>query len=411
MGLGGTEMYGLLGEKLGHSFSPEIHACFGDYEYGLFEVQPQDLGAFLQNRAFEGLNVTIPYKKAVLPYLSELSDNARRIGSVNTITVLESGGLRGDNTDYDGFLDLVRHSGIAVENKKVLVLGSGGASLPVIRVLEDLGAREIVNISRSGKDNYQNIDRHFDADVIVNTTPVGMFPHNLETPVSLDGFERLSGVLDIVYNPQKTKLILDAEARGIPAFSGLRMLVAQAKRASELFTGKSLSDELIDTVSQKLQKQMRSIVLIGMPGSGKSSVGEALAAELGRPFADADAEIVRRTGKPIPEIFNESGESGFRALETQVLRDLCKQSGYVIATGGGAVTVPENYAILRQNSFVVFLNRDVGVLPTEGRPLSQRGALSDMFAQRLPLYRRFCDAEIDGNGDIPTVTRRVMEVL
>lgn len=403
-------MYGLLGEKLGHSFSPQIHAMLGDYEYKLFEVAPQDLGAFLEQRDFEGLNVTIPYKKAVMPYLAEISENAQKIGSVNTITVLSDGTLRGENTDYDGFLYLVRRSGIAVAGKKALVLGSGGASLPVIKVLRDLGARAVINISRSGENNYQNIDRHFDADLIVNTTPVGMYPNNLVSPLPLDGFHRLSGVLDIVYNPQKTKLVLDAEARGIPAFSGLTMLVAQAKRAAELFLDKKIDDARTDSIYEILSKQMKNMVLIGMPGCGKSTVGKALAKRTGRVFVDADAEIVKAAGRSIPEIFAEDGEPGFRSLETKVLEQICKQSGTVIATGGGAVTVPENYNILRQNSTVIFLNRDLAVLPTEGRPLSQQNPLSELFECRLPLYRQFCDCEIDGNSSVETVVSRIMEV-
>ncbi len=402
-------MYGLLGEKLGHSFSPQIHAMLGDYTYKLFEVAPQDLGTFLEKREFEGLNVTIPYKKTVMPYLSEISENARQIGSVNTITVLPNGALRGDNTDYDGFLYLVRRSGIAVGGKKALVFGSGGASLPVMKVLRDLGAGEVVNISRSGENNYQNIDRHFDADLIVNTTPVGMYPNNLVSPLPLDGFRKLSGVLDIVYNPQKTKLILDAEARGIPAFSGLTMLVAQAKRAAELFLNKKIDDALTDSIYETLSKQMQNIVLVGMPGCGKSTVGKVLAKRMGRPFVDADAEIVKAAGKSIPDIFAERGETGFRKLETEVLGELCRQSGTVIATGGGAVTVPENYDILRQNSTVVFIHRDIAVLPTDGRPLSQQNSLSEMFARRLPLYRQFSDCEIDGNSSIETVVNRIME--
>ena len=241
-------MYGLLGETLGHSFSPQIHAWLGDYEYKLFEVAPEDLGDFLRSGSFEGLNVTIPYKKAVMPYLAEISENAKAIGSVNTITVLPNGTLRGDNTDYDGFLYLVRRSGIAVNGKKALVLGTGGASLPVKKVLSDLGAREIISISRTGENNYQNLEKHFDADLIVNTTPVGMYPNNLQSPLSLDGFTQLSGVLDIVYNPQKTQLILDAEQRGIPAFSGLTMLVAQAKRAAELFLNINFDDRKNDEI-------------------------------------------------------------------------------------------------------------------------------------------------------------------
>lgn len=403
-------MYGLLGETLGHSFSPQIHACLGDYEYKLFEVAPEDLGDFLRSGSFEGLNVTIPYKKAVMPYLAEISENAKAIGSVNTITVLPNGTLRGDNTDYDGFLYLVRRSGIAVNGKKALVLGTGGASLPVKKVLSDLGAREIISISRTGENNYQNLEKHFDADLIVNTTPVGMYPNNLQAPLSLDGFSHLSGVLDIVYNPQKTQLILDAEQRGIPAFSGLTMLVAQAKRAAELFLNTNIDDRKNDEIYETLSRQMKNIVLVGMPGCGKSTVGKALAKRLSRPFFDADQEIVKRAGKSIPEIFQTEGEAGFRKIETEVLFDLCRQSGAVIATGGGAVTVPQNHDILRQNSFVVFLNRDIAVLPTNGRPLSEQNDLHEMFRQRLPLYRAVCDYEVDGNSEIQTVTDRVAEV-
>ncbi len=402
-------MYGLLGEKLEHSFSPQIHARLGDYEYNLFEIAPERLESFLKAREFDGLNVTIPYKKAVLPYLSEISENAKAIGSVNTITVLPNGGLRGENTDYDGFLYLVQQSGIAVAGKKALVLGSGGASLPILKVLSDLGARDIVNISRSGENNYQNIDRHFDADLLVNTTPVGMYPHNLETPLSLDGFQKLSGVLDIVYNPQKTKLILDAERRGIPACSGLPMLVAQAKRAAELFTGEPIANGVIAEIYRDLARQMQNIVLVGMPGCGKSTLGRRIAAKTDRQFFDADEVLVRKAGRTIPEIFATDGETEFRHLETQVLSDLCKQSGAVIATGGGAVTRLENFDILRQNSTVLFINRDISVLPCDGRPLSQQNKLSDMYAQRLPLYRTVCDREIDGNGDLPTVEKRILE--
>lgn len=403
-------MYGLLGETLGHSFSPQIHACLGDYEYKLFEVAPEDLGDFLRSGSFEGLNVTIPYKKAVMPYLAEISENAKAIGSVNTITVLLNGTLRGDNTDYDGFLYLVRRSGIAVNGKKALVLGTGGASLPVKKVLSDLGAREIISISRTGENNYQNLEKHFDADLIVNTTPVGMYPNNLQAPLSLDGFSHLSGVLDIVYNPQKTQLILDAEQRGIPAFSGLTMLVAQAKRAAELFLNTNIDDRKNDEIYETLSRQMKNIVLVGMPGCGKSTVGKALAKRLSRPFFDADQEIVKRAGKSIPEIFQTEGEASFRKIETEVLFDLCRQSGAVIATGGGAVTVPQNHDILRQNSLVVFLNRDIAVLPTNGRPLSEQNDLHEMFRQRLPLYRAVCDYEVDGNSEIQTVTDRVAEV-
>ncbi len=404
-------VYGLLGRTLRHSYSPQIHALLGDYEYRLFEVEPQDLEAFLKKREFGGINVTIPYKKDVLPYLSGISDNAKRIGAVNTIIVKEDGGLYGDNTDYDGFLCLVQKSGFQVKGKKALVLGTGGASLPISAVLSDLGAREVVFISRSGENNYQNLSRHADADLIVNTTPVGMYPNNLKAPLSLSEFPKLSGVLDIVYNPQKTKLILDAERLGIPAYSGLLMLVAQGKRAAELFLGHDIPDSETDRIFKKLSTEMQNIVLVGMPGCGKTTVGKALAEQLNRPFFDADEEILKRTGKSAEAWIEACGEAVFRQKETEVLESLCKQSGTVIATGGGAVTVPENADILRQNSIVFFINRDVSALPVEGRPLSKATALSEMYEVRLPLYRGVCDYEIAADDGVDAVVRRILEDL
>ena len=404
-------VYGLLGRTLRHSYSPQIHALLGDYEYRLFEVEPQDLEAFLKKREFGGINVTIPYKKDVLPYLSGISDNAKRIGAVNTIIVKEDGGLYGDNTDYDGFLCLVQKSGFQVKGKKALVLGTGGASLPISAVLSDLGAREVVFISRSGENNYQNLSRHADTDLIVNTTPVGMYPNNLKAPLSLSEFPNLSGVLDIVYNPQKTKLILDAERLGIPAYSGLLMLVAQGKRAAELFLGHDIPDSETDRIFKKLSTEMQNIVLVGMPGCGKTTVGKALAEQLNRPFFDADEEILKRTGKSAEAWIEACGEAVFRQKETEVLESLCKQSGTVIATGGGAVTVPENADILRQNSIVFFINRDVSALPVEGRPLSKATALSEMYEVRLPLYRGVCDYEIAADGSVEAVVRRILEEL
>lgn len=404
-------VYGLLGRTLRHSYSPQIHALLGDYEYRLFEVEPQDLEAFLKKREFGGINVTIPYKKDVLPYLSGISDNAKRIGAVNTIIVKEDGGLYGDNTDYDGFLCLVQKSGFQVKGKKALVLGTGGASLPISAVLSDLGAREVVFISRSGENNYQNLSRHADADLIVNTTPVGMYPNNLKAPLSLSEFPKLSGVLDIVYNPQKTKLILDAERLGIPAYSGLLMLVAQGKRAAELFLGHDIPDSETDRIFKKLSTEMQNIVLVGMPGCGKTTVGKALAEQLNRPFFDADEEILKRTGKSAEAWIEACGEAMFRQKETEVLESLCKQSGTVIATGGGAVTVLENADILRQNSIVFFINRDVSALPVEGRPLSKATALSEMYEVRLPLYRGVCDYEIAADDGVDAVVRRILEDL
>lgn len=404
-------MYGLLGEHLAHSFSPQIHARLGGYEYRLLEVAPKDLPAFFAARAFQGINVTIPYKKAVLPYLAALSDSARRIGAVNTIVKRADGSLYGDNTDYDGFLYMVRRSGAAVAGKKAVVLGTGGASAPVAAVLSDLGAREVVKISRTGENNYQNLDRHFDAGILVNTTPVGMYPQNGRAPLSLAGFCALSAVFDVIYNPHRTALTLDAERRGIPAFTGLSMLVAQAKRAAELFLGRDLPDDRIEEILKDLLRETQNVVLVGMPGCGKTTVGRAVAAALSRPFFDADEVLEQNAGKSIPDIFREEGEAGFRARETEVLRDLCRQSGTVIATGGGAVTVPENHDILRQNSRVFFLDRAIEALPTDGRPVSQRDGVRALYEKRLPLYRAVCDRQVDANGGVETVAARILEAL
>ena len=337
---------GLLGRKLGHSYSPQ-----------LYEKEPEELEAFLKSGTFDGLNVTIPYKKTVMAYLDEISPEAAAIGSVNTI-VNRGGKLTGYNTDAFGFSWLLQKSGVEAADKKALVFGSGGASVTVCHVLKSLGADPVVVISRTGENNYENLDRHLDAKLLINATPLGMYPNNGESPVDLTRFSALDGVLDVVYNPARTALMLQAEQLGIPHASGLSMLVAQAKKACEYFTGNPVPDAEIDRIERLLSRQMENIILIGMPGCGKSSVGKALAAALNRTFLDADEEIVRRAGCSIPEIFAAQGEAGFRRLESAVLADLGKQSGIVLATGGGCVTRPENYPSLHQNGCIVWLTRD-----------------------------------------------------
>ena len=388
---------GLLGRKLGHSYSPQIHALMAEYSYDLFEKEPEDVGDFVLHGDFTGINVTIPYKKDVIPYLDELSPLAKRMGAVNTIVRRADGTLFGHNTDYFGFSSMVQRSGIAVAGKKVLVLGSGGASNTAVKVLEDMGANVVI-ISRSGGNNYGNLHLHADASVIVNTTPVGMYPNPGVSPVDLRQFPRLEGVLDMIYNPARTQFLLDAQEMGLPCENGLWMLVAQAKEAAEYFGGKPLDDSVIETVYRKLSAQMQNIVLIGMPGCGKSTIGKLLAEKLGRKLVDADEKIVELAGKSIPEIFAHDGEEVFRDWETKALAELGKQSCLVIATGGGCVTKTRNYRLLHQNSSIFWLKRALDVLPTDGRPLSQANRLSDMYAVRKPMYEAFADFPVDNDG-------------
>ena len=401
---------GLLGRKLGHSYSPQIHAQLGSYCYELFEKEPEEIEGFLKKGNFSGLNVTIPYKKAVIPYLDELSPAAQKIGAVNTVVRQPNGKLIGHNTDYFGFRYLLQKSGTDVQGKKVLVLGSGGASNTAVAVLRQLGADAVV-ISRTGENNYQNISLHADASVIVNATPVGMYPENGRTPVSLDHFPHLEGVLDVIYNPARTAFLLDAESRGLPAMNGLRMLVAQAKESAEWFTGEKIADSLIETIYHDLQLQMQNIILIGMPGCGKTTIGQMLAERLHKDFFDADDVLEQNTGRPITEIIPQDGEAAFRLLETQTLAQLGKRSGLVIATGGGCVTQDRNYPLLHQNGSIFWLKRELNRLPTEGRPLSRPGKLAEMYAVREPMYRRFADAEISNNASVENAVDGILHIL
>ena len=390
---------GLLGRTLAHSYSPQIHAFLGDYPYELYEKEPEELETFLKKGDFTGLNVTIPYKKDVIPYLQELSPAAKKLGAVNTVIRRKDGTLYGHNTDYFGFASMVKRSGVDVSGKKVLVLGSGGASNTAVAVLEELGAKVVI-ISRSGENHYGNLSQHYDARVIVNTTPVGMYPNTGVAPVEPEHFEDLEAVLDVIYNPARTQLLLDAENLNIPTENGLWMLIAQAKESAEYFLGNEIDDGLIAQIHRKLSTGMQNIVLIGMPGCGKTTVGQALAAHLGREFADADDEIVGLAGKPIPEIFSQDGEEAFRDWETKALISLGKRSGLVIATGGGCVTQLRNYPFLHQNGTIFWLQRALAKLPTEGRPLSQSTALSAMYEKRKLLYSAFADHIIDNEGPI-----------
>lgn len=401
---------GLLGRKLGHSYSPQIHGQLASYDYSLFEKEPEELEGFLKNGNFVGLNVTIPYKKDVIPFLDQLSPVARRLGAVNTIVRRRDGSLVGHNTDYFGFRYLVQQSGLDVRGKKVLVLGSGGASNTAVAALQELGAKVVI-ISRSGENNYGNLHLHADASVIVNTTPVGMYPNTGVSPIDLGCFPQLEGVLDVVYNPARTRILLDAENRGLVAMNGLWMLVAQAKESAEWFTGEAIPDSRITEIHAALRAQMENVILVGMPGCGKTTIGRLLARETGKQFVDADEALEARVGRKITDIIPTDGEAAFRCLETETLAELGKQSGFVIATGGGCVTQERNYPLLHQNGTILWLTRALDKLPTEGRPLSQTGKLQQMLATRQPMYRRFADAVIENDGTVEETLAQIRAAL
>ena len=401
---------GLLGRKLGHSYSPQIHESLGSYRYDLFEKEPEEVGDFLKSGAFTGLNVTIPYKKDVIPFLDELSPIAKRLSAVNTIVRRTDGSLIGHNTDYFGFRYLVERSSLAVGGKKVLVLGSGGASNTAVAVLRELGAEGII-ISRSGENHYNNLHLHRDASVIVNTTPVGMYPNTGVSPVDLNQFPELEGVLDAIYNPARTRILLDAEEKGLVAVNGLWMLVAQAKESAEWFTGSAIPDCIIPEIHRKLRRQMENLILIGMPGCGKSTIGKLLAEETGKRFVDADEALEARLNRKITDIIPKDGEAAFRQMETDTLSELGKQSGLVIATGGGCVTQARNYPLLHQNGTILWLTREIQKLPTDGRPLSQAGKLNEMYEKRQPLYRQFADEEISNDDPVDQTLSRIRSAL
>ena len=394
------KIYGLIGETLKHSWSVPIHRALGCDSYQLYELKPEELGAFLSKNRIGGLNVTIPYKKAVIPYCASIDPYAESIGSVNTLVPDEEGKLHGFNTDALGLSYIARRSGISFQDAKVIVLGSGGTSLTARAVARNEGAREIIVISRNGENNYENLSRHADADILINTTPVGMYPHNGECLVNLKAFSALRGVLDVVYNPARTALLLQAEGLGIPHSDGLPMLVAQAVAAEEKFFDRKIEDSEIERITAMLRQKMTNIVLIGMPGSGKSTIGAALAKRTGREMIDIDAEIVKTAGCPIPEIFSREGEDVFRRLETEEVRKAGKETGKIIMTGGGVVTREENYAPLHQNGRIYQLGRDLSKLPVDGRPISQKTSAEELYRKRAPLYAAFRDVLVDNDGTV-----------
>lgn len=402
--------FGLLGRTLSHSYSPAIHKELGSYPYDLYEVEPDALEDFLLGGSWSGLNVTIPYKKEVLRFCQDLSPQAAALGSVNTLVRRPDGTVFGDNTDYYGFLEMARSLPLTYQDKKALVLGSGGASITVQAVLRELGCRVIV-ISRSGDNNYENLFQHRDASLLVNTTPVGMYPENGKAPLSLQHFPSLEGVLDVIYNPCRTELILQAEQLRIPCASGLKMLVYQAAKASELFTGHKVPPEKTEAVYKITSAAMENIILIGMPGCGKSTLGKIMASKLDRPFYDADAEIEKLVGMSISKFLIQYGESDFRDAETQVLKRLGACSGAVIATGGGCVTRRENYNLLHQNGRLIWVKRRLDLLSSHGRPISRQLGIETVYHNRRHLYEAWSDLAVDNDCEPERVVDKILEAI
>ncbi|MEL7609252.1 MAG: shikimate kinase [Bacillota bacterium] len=401
---------GLLGRRLGHSHSPRIHALFADYAFELFEREPEGLNAFFKEQAFDGLMVTIPYKRDVMRYCARIDPAAARIGALNALARESDGSLTGYNTDYFGFLSLADHAKIDLGVNKALVLGTGGTSRTVSLALEDRGAKEVLQVSREGTLNYANIGRHADAELIVNTTPVGMSPDITSAPVELSMFPSLKGVIDVVYNPLRTKLVLDARRLSLPAAGGLYMLVAQAKAAAELFCRTPIPEELVLKAFQTMSRALENIVLVGMPGSGKTAIGRRLAEKMGREFYDTDARVEALAGKSIPEIFNENGEPAFRALERRAVKELAGHTKIVLATGGGAPLDIGNRDALRSSGYIVCLQRELSALAREGRPLSaDPAALEKMAEVRLPIYRDYADLCIKNEGAIDAIVDAILE--
>ncbi len=399
--------YGLIGMPLGHSFSKGIHEKLGGYAYSLHPLPPEELDAFFKARAFKGINVTIPYKRAVLPYCQYLDPAAKAIGAVNTI-VNRGGRLYGYNTDCMGFLYLARTMGLTFRKRTVLILGSGGTHDTAAAVAREQGAGQVLTASRqSGPDriSYEDAARRKDVELVVNTTPLGMYPNVDAQPLDLSGFPRLQGVLDAVYNPLETKLIQQSRALGVPAAGGLAMLVAQAKYAAELFLNHSLPESAIGSITREIWRSRANLVFIGMPGSGKTSVGRICAKALGRPFVDLDAYIAQEAGMSIPAIFQAEGEGGFRARESRAIGRVARETGQVIATGGGAILKEENVLALRQNGVLLHLLRPLEALAYgKGRPLSQdKEAVARLWQERMPLYQQAASAQVFNTGT-PTQT-------
>lgn len=399
----------LIGEKLGHSYSKLIHEAFGLYSYELVSLPRDRVGEFMENGDFDAFNVTIPYKRTVMPYCSYISPEAQKIGSVNTV-IRTQDGLHGFNTDYFGFKSMAARAGIDFAGKKVVILGSGGTSLTAKAVAADCGADRITVVSRSGEYNYENLEKLSDCEILINTTPVGMYPNNGSSAVKLDSFPRCEAVLDVIYNPLRTELIMQALERGISCSGGLYMLVAQAAQSAKYFCSAEIGEKEIERVFRSLALDVQNIVLVGMPGCGKTTVAAALERLTGRKSVDTDSLVEKAAGMSVPDIFSEYGEAHFRELEAQAICGIAKEKGLIIATGGGAVLNPENVRALKGNGCIYYLKRALELLSLDGRPLSKsREALERMFVTRDPIYSNCANAEILNNSSPESAARRIAD--
>ena len=405
------EKFALIGKTLKHSYSKKIHKLLGEYCYDLVEVEPTKLNEFVENGGYKGFNITIPYKKVVMPYLDYIDQSAEKIGAVNT--VVERAGKRlGFNTDFDGMIYMLNRANIKVEGANVLILGSGGTSNTARAVCEYLSAKSVKVLSRTGEVNYQNYFELKQTQIVINATPVGMYPNNYECLIDLSHFDKLQGVVDVVYNPKMTMLLYQAKKLGVKYTNGFSMLVAQAKYAAELFLDTKMDDGVIENILKQLEKETTNLVLIGMPGCGKTSVGQLLSKRLGLELIDIDQEIVKRDGRDIPTIFSQDGEEYFRKLESQVIKDVGKLNGKIISTGGGAVKDEKNYFPLKQNGKIFWLNRNVEKLSQDGRPLSQGlDTVKKLYLERKELYQNFADYIVDNDGDIELAVKGVIDEL
>ena len=402
--------FGLLGRTLGHSFSPRIHSALGNTNYELFEREPSQLQEFFANPELQGINITIPYKVNALEACDVVDPRAERIGCVNTM-VRKDSKWHGYNTDYDGFVFTLQHAGIDVSGKECIILGDGASSATVHVALEDLGAKNIVHLSRKTAPFYGDAPNYYEtAQIIINCTPIGMYPHNPANLIDITQFSKLEGVIDLIYNPRRTILLLQAEMMEIPHCDGLPFLVAQGVEAANHFQGESFGTKEIEQILRDMRREKENIILIGMPGVGKTTVGKALGEEMGRTCVDVDQELEKEIGD-ISTYISEQGEPAFREKEAEMIAKLGTQTGLVISTGGGCVTVPKNYAHLRQNGRIYQLTQPVENLSTSGRVLSSGGIehLRELEATRTPMYESFAQCIVEHNRNAPETVAAILE--